>query len=264
MKALVNLVCMCCEKQRKEASHFQTVNKNLTAMNKLLMEENDRLHLLAIAKETLAEFVSKATGTAVECFPQLYWLHFPFFHNVAEILKDRQSWYHDCRCMDVLSIGPTGNGGTIGLMYMQTYAPTTLAASWDFWTLRYTTSLEDGSLICERSLTYSIGGPTGPPCTTFVRVEMLRSGFLIRLCECGGSIIHIVGHNDLYITQESSGENEYGGGRQPVVLRTFSQRLYKGFNDAVINGFVDDSRSLMGTDGVEDVTIAINSSPNKL
>ena len=49
-------------------------------------------------------------------------------------------------------------------------------------------------------MTYSIGGPTGPPCTTFVRVEMLRSGFLIRLCECGGSIIHIVGHNDLYVS----------------------------------------------------------------
>lgn len=33
----------CREKQRKEASHLQTVNRKLTAMNKLLMEENDRL-----------------------------------------------------------------------------------------------------------------------------------------------------------------------------------------------------------------------------
>ncbi|KAG8062840.1 hypothetical protein GUJ93_ZPchr0003g16967 [Zizania palustris] len=114
----------CREKQRKEASRLQTVNRKLTAMNKLLMEENDRLQkqvsrlvyengymrqqlhnpsvattdtscgsvvtsgqhhqqqnppaprpqrdgnnpagLLAIAEETLAEFLSKATGTAVD------------------------------------------------------------------------------------------------------------------------------------------------------------------------------------------------------
>lgn len=44
------------------------------------------------------------------------------FHNlsqVADILKDRPSWYHDCRCLDVLSIVPTGSGGTIELLYMQ-------------------------------------------------------------------------------------------------------------------------------------------------
>ncbi|KAI4317427.1 hypothetical protein L6164_025295 [Bauhinia variegata] len=64
------------------------------------------------------------------------------------------------------------------------------------------------------------------------------------------------------IAQETSGEIQYVGGRQPAVLRTFYQRLSRGFNDAV-NGFVDDGWSLMGNDGVEDVTIAINSSPNK-
>lgn len=36
----------------------------------------------------------------------------------------------------------------------------------------------------------------------------------------------------------------------------------RGFNDAV-NGFVDDGWSIMSSDGVEDVTIAINSSPSK-
>lgn len=35
--------CRCREKQRKEASRLQAVNRKLTAMNKLLMEENDRL-----------------------------------------------------------------------------------------------------------------------------------------------------------------------------------------------------------------------------
>ncbi|GMY38079.1 homeobox-leucine zipper protein ATHB-14-like isoform X1 [Fagus crenata] len=368
----------CREKQRKEASRLQTVNRKLTAMNKLLMEENDRLQkqvshlvyengymrqqlqsasgtttdnscesvvmsgqhqqqqnptpqhpqrdannpagLLAIAEETLAEFLSKATGTAVDWVQMIGMKPGPDSigivavsrncsgvaaracglvslepTKVAEILKDRPSWFRDCRCIDVLSVIPTGNGGTIELIYMQTYAPTTLAAARDFWTLRYTTSLEDGSLvICERSLTTSTGGPTGPPATSFVRAEVLPSGYLIRPCEGGGSIIHIVDHVDLdawsvpevlrplyesskiiaqkmtiaalrhirQIAQETSGEIQYGGGRQPAVLRTFSQRLCRGFNDAV-NGFADDGWSLMAGDGVEDVTIMVNSSPNK-
>lgn len=33
----------CRDKQRKEASRLQSVNQKLSAMNKLLMEENDRL-----------------------------------------------------------------------------------------------------------------------------------------------------------------------------------------------------------------------------
>ncbi|KAK8940430.1 Homeobox-leucine zipper protein HOX32 [Platanthera zijinensis] len=57
--------------------------------------------------------------------------------------------------------------------------------------------------------------------------------------------------------------NCYGEGHQPAVLRTFSQRLSSGFNDA-INGFPDDGWSLMGSDRVEDVTITLNLSSNKL
>ncbi|KAJ0963194.1 hypothetical protein J5N97_028316 [Dioscorea zingiberensis] len=369
----------CREKQRKEASRLQTVNRKLTAMNKLLMEENDRLQkqvsqlvyengymrqqlhtasvattdtscesvvtsgqhhhqqnptpqhpqrdannpagLLAIAEETLAEFLSKATGTAVDWVQMVGMKPGPdsigiiaVSHNcsgvaaracglvsleptkVAEILKDRPSWFRDCRSLDVLTVIPTGNGGNIELIYMQTYAPTTLASARDFWTLRYTTGLEDGSLvICERSLTPSTGGPAGPPAPNFVRAEMLPSGYLIRPCEGGGSMIHIVDHVDLdawsvpevlrplyespkilaqkmtiaalrhirQIALETSGEVVYGGGRQPAVLRNFSQRLSRGFNDAV-NGFADDGWSLLGNDGVEDVTIVINSSPSKL
>ncbi|XP_071724346.1 homeobox-leucine zipper protein ATHB-14-like isoform X2 [Rutidosis leptorrhynchoides] len=369
----------CREKQRKESCHLTTVNKKLSAMNKLLMEENDRLQkqvshlvyengymkqkiqmqasatttdnscesvvmsgqnqqqqnptprhsqrdannpagLLAIAEETLAEFLSKATGTAVDWVQMIGMKPGPDSigivavsrncsgvaaracglvslepTKVAEILKDRLSWYRECRCLETLNVLPTGNGGTIELMYMQTYAPTILAAARDFWTLRYTTTMEDGSLvICERSLSASTGGPAGPPTSTFVRAEMLPSGYLIRPCEGGGSIINIVDHVDLdvlsvpevlrplyesskilaqkmtisalrhirQIAQESSGEIQYSGGRQPAVLRTFSQRLCRGFNDAV-NGFADDGWSLLGSDGVEDVTIAINSSPNK-
>ncbi|XP_042482460.1 homeobox-leucine zipper protein REVOLUTA-like [Macadamia integrifolia] len=357
----------CREKQRKEASRLQTVNRKLTAMNKLLMEENDRLQkqvsqlvyengymrqqlqnasaattdgscesvvttpqhplrdannpagLLSIAEETLAEFLSKATGTAVD------WVQMPgmkpgpdsvgivaISHSssgvaaracglvsleptkIAEILKDRPSWFRDCRSLEAFTMFPAGNGGTIELLYMQMYAPTTLAPARDFWTLRYTTNLEDGSLVvCERSLSGSGAGPNASATSQFVRAEMLPSGYLIRPCDGGGSIIHIVDHLDLeawsvpevlrplyesskvvaqkmtiaalrhirQIAQETSGEVVYGLGRQPAVLRTFSQRLSRGFNDA-INGFNDDGWSLMNCDGAEDVVVAVNSTKN--
>ncbi|CAM8994738.1 unnamed protein product [Rhodiola kirilowii] len=367
----------CREKQRKESSRLQTVNKKLTAMNRLLMEENERLQkqvshlsydngfmrsklkvsavttdascesvvksgqpnsqqnpthqltkrdasspagLLAVAEETLAEFLSKATGTAVNWVQMIGMKPGPDSigivavssnckgvaaracglvslepMKVAEILKDTPSWFRDCRSHDVVSVLPTANGGTLELIYMQTYAPTTLASARDFWMIRYTTSLEDGSLaICERSLNLSTGGPTGPHALNFVRAEVFPSGYLIRPCEGGGSVIHIVDHLDLdacsapevlrplyesskivaqkltvaalrhirQIAQESSGEVQYGGGRQPAVLRTFSLRLSRGFNEAV-NGFADDGWSLLDSDGVEDVTISVNTSSSK-
>ncbi|KAI5666268.1 hypothetical protein M9H77_16121 [Catharanthus roseus] len=358
----------CREKQRKESSRLQTVNRKLTAMNKLLMEENDRLQkqvsqlvcengymrqqlqsasaatttdascesvvttpqhslrdsnnpagLLSIAEETLAEFLSKATGTAVD------WVQMPGMKpgpdsvgifaisqscsgvaaracglvsleptKIAEILKDRPSWFRDCRSLEVFTMFPAGNGGTIELVYTQIYAPTTLAPARDFWTLRYTTTLDNGSLVvCERSLSGTGAGPNPAAASQFIRAEMLPSGYLIRPCEGGGSIIHIVDHLNLeawsvpevlrplyesskvvaqkmtiaalryirQIAQETSGEVVYGLGRQPAVLRTFSQRLSRGFNDA-INGYNDDGWSLLSCDGAEDVIIAINSTKN--
>ncbi|KAL0460194.1 UNVERIFIED_CONTAM: Homeobox-leucine zipper protein REVOLUTA [Sesamum latifolium] len=357
----------CREKQRKESTRLQSVNRKLTAMNKLLMEENDRLQkqvsqlvcengymrqhlhtasaptndascesavttpqhslrdannpagLLSIAEETLAEFLSKATGTAVD------WVQMPGMKpgpgsvgifaisqscsgvaaracglvslepsKIAEILKDRPSWFRDCRSLEVFTMFPAGNGGTIELLYTQTYAPTTLAPARDFWTLRYTTTLENGSLVvCERSLSGTGAGPNAAAASQFVRAEMLPSGYLIRPCEGGGSIIHIVDHLNLeawsvpevlrplyesskvvaqkttiaalkyvrQIAQETSGEVVYGLGRQPAVLRTFSQRLSRGFNDA-INGFNDDGWSILNCDGAEDVVVAINSAKN--
>ncbi|XP_026413776.1 homeobox-leucine zipper protein REVOLUTA-like [Papaver somniferum] len=357
----------CREKQRKESSRLQTVNRKLTAMNKLLMEENERLQkqvselvyenaymrqqlqnasaattdascesvvetpqhtlrdannpagLLSIAEETLAEFLSKATGTAVD------WVQIPGMKpgpdsvgivaishtcsgvaaracglvslepmKIAEILKDRPSWFRDCRSLEVVTSFPVGKGGTIELVYMQMYAPTTLAPARDFWTLRYTTTLEDGSLVvCERSLSGSGAGPNASAANQFVRAEMLPSGYLVRSCEGGGSIIHIVDHVDLeawsvpevlrplyqsskviaqkmtvsalnhirQVAQETSGEVVYGLGRQPAVLRTFSQRLSRGFNDA-LNGFNDDGWSLMTCDGAEDVIMSVNTTKN--
>ncbi|KAI3684230.1 hypothetical protein L6452_33451 [Arctium lappa] len=364
----------CREKQRKEASRLQTVNRKLSAMNKLLMEENDRLQkqvshlvyengyfrqhtqntslatkdtscesvvtngqhrltaqhpprdaspagLLSIAEETLTEFLSKATGTAIE------WVQMPGMKpgpdsigivaishgctgvaaracglvaleptRVAEILKDRPSWFRDCRAIEILNMLPTANGGTIELLYMQLYAPTTLAAARDFLLLRYTSVTEDGSLVvCERSLTNTHNGPSIPSVPNFVRAEMLPSGYLIRPCEGGGSIIHIVDHMNLeawsvpevlrplyespivlsqkmtmmalcqlrQIALEVSQSGAPNWGRRPAALRALSQRLSRGFNEA-LNGFTDEGWSLMANDGVDEVTILVNSSPEKL
>ncbi|CAL9148033.1 unnamed protein product [Musa hybrid cultivar] len=364
----------CREKQRKESAQLQAVNRKLTAMNKLLMEENDRLQkqvsqlvyengyfrqqtqntalattdtscesvvtngqhhltpqhpprdaspagIISIAEETLSEFLSKATGTAVE------WVQMPGMKpgpdsigiiaishgctgvaaracglvgleptKVAEILKDRVSWFHECRSVDVINILPTANNGTIELLYMQVYAPTTLAPARDFWLVRYTSVLEDRSLVvCERSLTSMLGGPSMPLVQPFVRAEMMPSGFLIRPCEGGGSVIHIVHHLDLepwsvpevlrplyessivlaqkttlaalrhlrQIAHEISHPSISGWGRQPAALRALSQRLSRGFNEAV-NGFADDGWSMVTTDGIDDVTVFVNSSTSKM
>ncbi|KAL8465966.1 hypothetical protein ACS0TY_035174 [Phlomoides rotata] len=365
----------CREKQRKEASRLQTVNRKLSAMNKLLMEENDRLQkqvsqlvyensyfrqrtpsnalatkdtscdsvvtsgqkhhltpqhpprdaspagLLSIAEETLTEFLSKATGTAVE------WVQMPGMKpgpdsigivaishgcsgvaaracglvgleptRVAEILKDRPSWFRECRAVDVVNVLPTANGGTIELLYMQLYAPTTLAPGRDFWLLRYTSVMEDGSLVvCERSLSNTQNGPSMPPVQNFVRAEMLPSGYLVRPCEGGGSIIHIVDHLNLepwsvpevlrplyesptvlaqkitmaalrqlrQIAHDISQSSVTNWGRRPAALRALSHRLSRGFNEA-LNGFNDEGWSLIGNDGMDDITILVNSNPDKL
>ncbi|KAL2462620.1 Homeobox-leucine zipper protein ATHB-15 [Forsythia ovata] len=365
----------CREKQRKESSRLQSVNRKLTAMNKLLMEENDRLQkqvsnlvyentyfrqhthnnalstkdtscesvvtsgqhhhltpqhpprdaspagLLSIAEDTLTEFLSKATGTAVE------WVQMPGMKpgpdsvgivaishgctgvaaracglvgleptRVAEILKDRTSWFRDCRSVDVMNVLPTASGGTVELLYMQLYAPTTLAPARDFLLLRYSSVMDDGSLVvCERSLSNTQNGPSMPPVQNFVRAEMLPSGYLIRPCDGGGSIIHIVDHMNLeassvpevlrplyesstvlaqkttmaalrqlrQIAQDVSQSNVTNMGRRPAALRALSQRLTRGFNEA-LNGFSDEGWSLMGNDGMDDVTILVNSNPDKL
>ncbi|KAL6838689.1 hypothetical protein ACP4OV_031403 [Aristida adscensionis] len=367
----------CREKQRKESSRLQALNRKLTAMNKLLMEENDRLQkqvsqlvyengyyrqqtqsaglattdtscesvvtsgqqnvaaaaaqaqprdaspagLMSIAEETLTEFLSKATGTAVD------WVQMPGMKpgpdsigiiaishgcagvaaracglvgmepaKVAEILKDRPLWLRDCRSMEVVNVLPAGNNGTIELLYMQLYAPTTLAPARDFWLLRYTSILDDGSLVvCERSLSSKQGGPSMPLVQPFTRGEMLPSGFLIRPSDGGGSVIHIVDHMDLeawsvpevvrplyqssamvaqkmsmaalrYLRQvahEDTSSVITGWGRQPAALRALSQKLTRGFNEA-LNGLADDGWSVIESDGLDDVSISVNSSSSKV
>jgi hypothetical protein len=46
--------------------------------------------------------------------------------------------------------------------------------------------------VCERSLSGSGTGPNPAAAAQFVRGEMLPSGYLVRPCDGGGSIIHIV------------------------------------------------------------------------
>jgi homeobox-leucine zipper protein len=212
--------------------------------------------------------------------------------KVAEILKDRPLWLRDCRSMDVVNVLPAGANGTIELLYMQLYAPTTLAPARDFWLLRYTSILDDGSLVvCERSLSSKQGGPSMPLVQPFIRGEMLPSGFLIRPSDVGGSVIHIVDHMDLepwsvpevvrplyessamvaqkismaalrYLRQVAHEDTRSvitGWGRQPAALRALSQKLTRGFNEA-LNGLADDGWSVIESDGVDDVCISVNSS----
>ena len=53
--------------------------------------------------------------------------------------------------------------------------------------------------VCERSLSGSGAGPSAAAAAQFVRAEVLPSGYLIRPCEGGGSIIHIVDHLNLEV-----------------------------------------------------------------
>ena len=53
--------------------------------------------------------------------------------------------------------------------------------------------------VCERSLSGSGAGPNSAAAAQFVRAEMLPSGYLVRPCDGGGSIIHIVDHMNLEV-----------------------------------------------------------------
>lgn len=65
------------------------------------------------------------------------------------------------------------------------------------------------------------------------------------------------------ISQEVSQPTVTGWGRRPAALRSLSQRLSKGFNEAV-NGFTDDGWFMLESDGIDDVTLLVNSSPSKM
>nr|QOQ51176.1 class III HD-Zip protein [Ginkgo biloba] len=208
--------------------------------------------------------------------------------RVADVLKDRPAWFRDCRRMEILGALTTSSGATVELLYTQMYSPTTLTQARDFCTLRYTSVLEDRNLVvCERSLSLGMV----PPSEGFVRAEMLSSGYLIRPCGGVGSIVYIVDHMDLEagrapevlrpmyessailaqkitiaalrhlrsLAQEAAGEVVTGGTLQPSALRELSLRIARSFNDAV-NSFPEDGWCSVASDGMDDVSIALNSS----
>lgn len=53
--------------------------------------------------------------------------------------------------------------------------------------------------VCERSLSGTGAGPNAAAASQFVRAETFPSGYLIRPCDGGGSIIHIVDHLSLEV-----------------------------------------------------------------
>ncbi|KAI3470468.1 hypothetical protein Pfo_027131 [Paulownia fortunei] len=284
----------------------------------------DNKGLLSLAEETRKEFLSKAIGTAINWIPvpglklhspgvvgTIYisstcigvaaraCVTIPFepfkASSTIEILKDRPSWSRRCRNMDVVAKYPANNGGTVELIYTQYYAPTIMACARDFWTLRYTSVLDDGSfVVCEKSVSGSDAAPSSPAALEFVRGRMLASGYMICPSE-GGSTIHLVEHLDLeassvpemvrplyessellakkmivsalryieHVANETNGKLTHACREDPAFLRSFSQRLSRGFNDAV-NCFSEDGWTLMNAyaDPSDDVIMSIKRTNN--
>ncbi|KAK4403883.1 Homeobox-leucine zipper protein REVOLUTA [Sesamum angolense] len=165
--------------------------------------------------------------------------------------------------MDVVAKYPVENGGTIELIYTQYYAPTIMACARDFWTLRYTSILDDGSfVVCEQSISGSNGAPSSPVALEFVRGRMLVSGYLIRPCE-RGSTIDLLDHLDLealhfieHVGNETNGKQIPACHEDPAFLRSVSRRLCRGFNDAV-NCFSEDGWTLMNVNASDDIIMSI-------
>lgn len=274
--------------------------------------------LLAFAEEALSEFLAKATGTGID------WIQIPGMKpgpdsigvvavahacggvavqawgvvslepsEVAEALRDKVSWLCDCRQMEVLGTFDSTDGRKLELLHTQMYAPITLASPRSFYTLRYTSNLEDGSLvICERSLSAAQGMPMVSQSQSFVHGELLSSGYLIRPCEGRGALVIMVDHRNLeassvpealrplyesstFFAQKMTVEASYHlQGKvqpemislskklqQPCNVRSYSQRLCRGFNEAV-NTLPDDGWMSLSKDGLGDVTICVKSLSN--
>ncbi|KAH7287968.1 hypothetical protein KP509_31G005400 [Ceratopteris richardii] len=191
-------------------------------------------------------------------------------YKVAEIIKNRHMWSYDCKKQEIMTSFHADHGGFIELVHTQMYAPSKLVAAWDFRTLRYTCLLENGNLVvCEGSLAAGQGAHEIAPLPGFVRAEMLPSGFLIRPCEQGGSIVMVVDDiNSMPSTAANSlrplydtstllawrltckvlnhlrahpkDKGEAGMLSNPISsVQGFSHRLVRGFNDAV-NSSPDD------------------------
>ncbi|KAL1542441.1 homeobox-leucine zipper protein HOX9-like [Salvia divinorum] len=270
--------------------------------------------LVSLAEETRTEFLSKAVGTAINWVP-VPWPKLqgpvsagivyissscigvaarayatvplePF--KIIEIFKDRTSWSRHCRSMNVVARLPVNNGGTIELIHTQYYAPTMVACARDFWTIRYTSLLDDGCfVICEKSVSGTDAAPSSPAALEFVRGKLLASGCMIRPSE-GGSTLYLVEHLDLEassvpevvrplyesseivakkmiisvlnhidnLVNENNGIQTLDPYEEPTFRRSFSHRLSRGFNEAV-NCFSEDGWSIMNPDVSDDLIMSI-------
>ncbi|RZC86115.1 hypothetical protein C5167_026793 [Papaver somniferum] len=131
----------------------------------------------------------------------------------------------DCRAVDVVNALPTPHGGTMELLYMQLYAPTTLAPDRDFWLLHYNSVLEDGSLVvCERSLSSTQGGPSMHQYSIFHPVpEVLRPLYESSTVLAQKTTMAAL-RQLRQISLEVSQSTVTGWGRKPAALRALIQR----------------------------------------
>nr|VDC59543.1 unnamed protein product [Brassica rapa] len=97
---------ICRDKQRKEASRLQAVNRKLTAMNKLLMEENDRLHSCRSKCHTW--FMKTATSALLPAKDTSCESVVTSGLEPTRVCRiDRQespSWFCECRAVDVMNV----------------------------------------------------------------------------------------------------------------------------------------------------------------
>ncbi|KVH97997.1 Homeodomain-containing protein [Cynara cardunculus var. scolymus] len=234
----------CREKQRKEASRLQTVNRKLSAMNKLLMEENNRLqkqvsHLVYengyfrqhTQNTSLATKDTSCESVVTNGQHRLTAQHPPRDASPAGLLSIAEE-----TLTEFLSKATGTAIEWVQMPGMKLYAPTTLATARDFLLLRYTSAWSVPEVL--RPLYES-------PIVLAQKMTMMALRQLRQIA--------------LEVSQ--SGSPNWG--RRPAALRALSQRLSRGFNEA-LNGFTDEGWSLMANDGVDDVTILVNSSPEKL
>nr|ABG73244.1 class III HD-Zip protein HDZ32 [Marsilea minuta] len=205
--------------------------------------------------------------------------------KIAETVKDRPSWLPDCRKLEILASFSADRGGVVELVHTQMYAPTVLYVPWEFWSLRYTCCMEDGSLVvCERSLAVGQGVQDMPITPGFARAEMLTSEFLIRPYEQGVSMVVVVddmnfksgslleGFQPLYDTSvilakkatcralsylRSLVKEKAEVSNPSSSLRGLSHRLVRGFNDAV-NCFPDEGWVSVINSGPNTLSVHIN------
>ena len=110
------------------------------------------------------------------------------FGKVIEILKDRPSWFRDCRSLEVFTMFPAGNGGTIELVYMQV-GNFILLHSWCLFSL--STELHDSFCGCYHCYIPTDVCPDNfSPCTWFLDVTIHNNNGRWQPCGMCESELH--------------------------------------------------------------------------